>query len=57
MVCILSVDFVFLLIAAIKYRKDHSILIQMEKEVHMLNHSLVGKTEEFYLTLAKVGIY
>lgn len=56
-ICILSVDLVFLIIPAIKYRKDHSILIQMKKEVHMLNHSLVGKREEFYSTLAKVGIY
>lgn len=53
-ICILSVDLVFLIVPAVKYRKDHSILMQTEKE---LNHSLVGKRKEFYSTLAKVGIY
>lgn len=49
-ICTLSVDLVFLIVPAVKYRKDHSILMQTEKE---LNHSLVGKRKEFYSTLAK----
>lgn len=48
LICILSVDSVFLIIPAIKCRKDCSIFIQMEKEVHILHHLLVGKRKEFY---------
>jgi len=57
LICILPVDSVFLIIPAIKCRKDCSILIRMEKEVHMLNRLLVGKSKEFYSALAKIGIY